>query len=124
MGSSFKSNRSGATQEKELNLLEHVDNAFNAVASSLGGLFGSPKNNANDNKIEEGKSFATDENTMAQSTLPSEAPTEQSDDWFGYMERVLFPTKEETQKVSCNAIPYIFHCPYSSHRRHLHPLVL
>ena len=109
MGSSYKSGRSGVTPEqqqtqieRELNPLDHVDNAFTVVASSLGGFFGSPKN-ANAVKPEEDKSETTDQddNTFGQSTMPSEAnSTVQSGDWFGYMEKVLFPTNEETEQVS------------------------
>lgn len=91
-GSSFKSSRSGATveREKELSLLQHVDIAMTAVAASLGGLLGSPT------KANDEKSFDTDQddNTNGQSTLLSDANTKQSADWFGYVERVLFPSNE------------------------------
>lgn len=92
MGSSFKSSRSGATVErqKELSLLQHVDIAMTAVAASLGGLLGSPT------KADDEKSLATDQddNTNGQSTLFSEGDSKQSGDWFGYVERVLFPPQE------------------------------
>lgn len=99
MGSSFKSNRSGITpeqdQEKELNLLDHVA----GLAASLGGLFSSPTNAAA-TKTDDDKSLSAstdqDDNTYGQSTLPSQDNTAQSDDWFGYMEKVLFPTNDET----------------------------
>lgn len=91
-GSSFKSSRSGATVErqKELSLLQHVDIAMTVVAASLGGLLGSPT------KANDEKSFDTDQddNTNGQSTLLSDANTKQSGDWFGYVERVLFPSNE------------------------------
>jgi hypothetical protein len=91
-GSSFKSSRSGATVErqKELSLLQHVDIAMTAVAASLGGLLGSPT------KADDEKSLDTDQddNTNAQSTLLSDTNTKQSGDWFGYVERVLFPSNE------------------------------
>ena len=98
MGSSFKSNRSGVTpeqeEEKELNLLDHVA----GLAASLGGLFTSPTNAAA-SKTDDDKSLSAstdqDDNTYGQSTLPSQDNTTQSDDWFGYMEKVLFPTNDE-----------------------------
>lgn len=103
MGSSFKSNRSGFASEledqKELNLLDHVA----GLAASLGGLFASPTNAAASAKEQDEKSFSasTDQDdTIGQSTLPSQDNTVQSDDWFGYMEKVLFPAPDETGYVS------------------------
>eukprot|EP00804_Cyclotella_cryptica_P023504 CCRYP_012148-RA/>CCRYP_012148-RA protein AED:0.03 eAED:0.03 QI:1584/1/1/1/0.75/0.6/5/134/1047 len=91
-GSSFKSSRSGVTieQQKELSLLEHVDIAMTAVAASLGGLLGPPP------KADDDKSLATeqDDNTNGQSTMLSDVNSKQSGDWFGYVERVLFPSKD------------------------------
>jgi hypothetical protein len=96
-GSSYKSNRSGVTseqlEEKEMNLLDHVA----GLAASLGGLFSSPTNAAA-RKSDDEKSLSQgtdiDDNTYGHSTLPSQT-TEKSDDWFGYMEKVLFPTNDE-----------------------------
>jgi hypothetical protein len=123
-GSSFKSNRSGVTPEqqeepRELNLLDHVA----GLAASLGGLFTSPTNAAAAAKEHDDKSLSAstdqDDNTYGQSTLPSQDNTEKSDDWFGYMEKVLFPTQEETEYVSrlliCIPLPHkalnIFYLP-------------
>jgi hypothetical protein len=114
-GGSFKSNRSGVTPEqqqeqaKELNLLDHVA----GLAASLGGLFSSPTNAAAAAKEHDDKSVSAstdqDDNTYGQSTLPSQDNTEKSDDWFGYMEKVLFPTQEETDYVSSHCC-FTLHC--------------
>lgn len=78
-------------------MLDHVT----GLAASLGGLFSSPKNA--DEKTIEDKSVSVstdqDDNTYTQSSLPSQDNNTSGDDWFGYMEKVLFPTKEEEAYV-------------------------
>lgn len=112
MGSSFKSNRSGITTEQEepneLNLLDHVA----GLAASLGGLFASPTNAGDAVKEHDDKSLSDqDDNTYGQSTLISQDNTEKSDDWLGYMEKVLFPTQEETGYVSVLTFVYFYNIP-------------
>lgn len=93
-----------------MNLLDHVA----GLAASLGGLFTSPTNAAAAAKEHDDKSLSAstdqDDNTYGQSTLPSQDNTEKTDDWFGYMEKVLFPTQEETEYVSrlliCIPLPH------------------
>ena len=125
MASSFKSNHSASVAEqeqeqtKDLNLIDHVT----GLAASLGGLFSSPKNA--DEKASEEKSVSVstdqDDNTYTQSTVPSQENSAHSaDDWFGYMEKVLFPANEEEAYVRILAQPMMMDLyPYS----HFHLLI-